>query len=130
MLGAVAGNFAFRRLPGSPVEWLACLALFGAVLPLCALGGALLASGRRLRPAVSGRRSATALLAWTVADVVLGTKTSPATMLGVLATLPLQSGATAALGAVGVAVAVVAAGLGLALARRALARGRPAPRRR
>jgi hypothetical protein len=51
-LGAVAGNFAFRRLPGSPAEWFACLALFGALLPLSTLSCALVASGRRLRPAV------------------------------------------------------------------------------
>jgi hypothetical protein len=113
VLGAVAGNFAFRRLPGSPAEWLACLALFGAVVPLCTLGCALLASGRRLRPVVAGSIG-TVLLAWTLADVVLGTKTSPATMLGVLATLPLQSGALAASSALGLAIAAGAALLGLA----------------
>lgn len=112
ILGAVAGNFAFRRLPGSPVEWLACLAVFGAALPLCTLGAALLASGRRLRPVAAAAIGAV-LLAWTVADVVLGTHTSPATMLGVLATLPLQSGTVAALSAVGVALAAIAAALGL-----------------
>ena len=32
--GAVLGNFVFRRFPGSPVEWIACLALFGALAPL------------------------------------------------------------------------------------------------
>jgi hypothetical protein len=113
VLGAVAGNFAFRRLPGSPVEWLACLALFGALIPLCTLGCALLASGRRLRPAVAGAIGVI-LLAWTLADVVLGTKTSPATMIGVLATLPLQSGTLAASSALGFAVAAAAALLGLA----------------
>ena len=68
VLGAVVGNFVFRRLPGSPVEWIACLALFGALLPVCVLGAALLACGRRLRP-----RSAAAigllLLAWSAADL-------------------------------------------------------------
>ena len=125
VLGAVAGNFAFRRLPGSPVEWLACLALFGAAIPLCTLGCALLASGRRLRPVVAGSIG-TVLLAWTLADVVLGTKTSPATMLGVLATLPLQSGTVALGSALGLAVAAAAGVAGL-LAGRALARGRPPP---
>ncbi len=113
VLGAVGGNFAFRRLPGSPVEWLACLAAFGAVVPLLTLAGALLASGRRLRPALAGAAGAL-LLSWSLADVALGTKTSPATMLGSLATLPLQGGATAAMAAVGVAIAAMAAGLGLA----------------
>ena len=50
VLGLVLGNFVFRRLPGSPVEWLACLALFGALVPICVLAAALLASGRRLPP--------------------------------------------------------------------------------
>jgi hypothetical protein len=112
VLGAVAGNFAFRRLPGSPVEWLACLAAFGAALPLCALGSALLASGRRLRPALAGSFG-TLFLAWSLADVILGTKTSPATMLGVLATLPLQSGTLAASSALGFAIATAAGLIGL-----------------
>ncbi len=112
VLGTVAGNFAFRRLPGSPVEWLACLAAFGAAVPLCTLGSALLASGRRLRPAVAGSIGAL-LVAWSLADVVLGTKTSPATMLGVLATLPLQSGTVALGSALGFAIAVAAGLAGL-----------------
>jgi hypothetical protein len=112
VLGAVAGNFAFRRLPGSPVEWLACLALFGALIPLSTLGCALLASGRRLRPAAAATIGAV-LLAWSLADVLLGLKTSPATMLGVLATLPLQNGASPALALAGVVVAVAAISLGL-----------------
>jgi hypothetical protein len=113
VLGLVAGNFAFRRLPGSPVEWLACLALFGALIPLSTLSCALLASGRRLRPAVAAAIGAF-LLAWSLADVLLGMKTSPATMLGVLATLPLQDGASPALALAG--VAIVAATTLLALA--------------
>jgi len=113
VLGAVAGNFAFRRLPGSPAEWIACLAFFGALIPLSTLGCALLASGRRLRPPFAAAIGA-ALLAWSLADVLLGLKTSPATMLGVLATLPLQNGASPALALAGVAVAVAAISLGLA----------------
>ena len=112
VLGVVAGNFAFRRLPGSAPVWFACLALFGALLPLCALGAALLACGRRLRP-----RPATAVgllvVAWSLADVVLGATTSPATMLGLLATLPLQHGGRELLAALGVAVALGAGWVGL-----------------
>lgn len=112
VLGAVAGNFAFRRLPGPPVEWFACLALFGALVPLCTLGSALLASGRRLRPPLAAAIGV-GLLTWSVADFQLGAKTSPATMLGVLATLPLQGGASSALACGGSAVAAVTVGLGL-----------------
>src|SRR5262249_9118400 len=45
VLGAVAGNFVFRRLPGSPVKWIACLALFCALVPVALLAAASVASG-------------------------------------------------------------------------------------
>jgi hypothetical protein len=112
VLGVVLGNFVFRRLPGSPVGWLTCLALFGALVPLCVLAGALLASGRRLRPLVAAAVGVI-LVAWSGADLALGWTSSPATMLGDLATLPLQSGAPAVLAGLGVAVAVGLAALGL-----------------
>ncbi len=112
-LGAVAGNFAFRQLPGSPVEWLACLALFGALIPLSTLSCALLASGRRLRPAAAAAIG-TVLLVWSSADILFGVTTSPATMLGVLATLPLQDSASLALALAGVAIACATTWLGLA----------------
>jgi hypothetical protein len=105
VLGAVVGNFVFRRLPGSPVAWIACLALFGALLPLCALAAALLASGRRLRPVVASAVG-TGLIAWTLADLLLGAITSPATLAGEIGTLPLQGGGSH----------LVLAGLGLAIA--------------
>ncbi len=112
VVGVVAGNFAFRRLPGSDLEWFACLALFGAAVPLCALTAALLASGRRLRPALA-TGAGVALLAWTLVDVLLGLTTSPATMLATLATLPLQSGGQAAYAAAGAALALALACAGL-----------------
>ncbi len=125
VLGLVAGNFAFRQLPGAPAEWLACLALFGALIPLSTLSCALLASGRRLRPAAAAAIG-TFLLAWSLADVLLGVKTSPMTMLGVLATLPLQDSASLALAFAGVAIVTATtclaltwlAGLSLEAARR------------
>jgi hypothetical protein len=110
--GAVVGNFTFRRFPGSPVEWIAALALFGALVPVAVLGAAMLGSGRRLRPLAAGGIGV-ALTLWSVADLVFGWTTSPSTMLGELATLPLQHGARIALAAVGVALAVALVGLGL-----------------
>ncbi|HET7446162.1 MAG TPA: hypothetical protein VFJ57_16055 [Solirubrobacterales bacterium] len=112
VLGVVIGNFVFRRLPGSPVEWIACLAAFGALLPASVLGAALLASGRRLRPLLAGALGLL-LVAWSVADLALGVVTSPATMLGELAILPLQSGTEAVLAAPGAifAVALLVTGL-------------------
>ncbi len=112
VLGLIAANFVFRRLPGSPLEWFGCLALFGALLPLCLLGPALLASGRRVGP-----RAATAigvgLVTWSAADVLLGVRTSPATMLGALATLPLRGGSEVILAAVGALAVVLVAAVGL-----------------
>jgi hypothetical protein len=111
-LGLAIGAFAVPRLPGSSVEWLGVLAAFGALLPLCYLGSALLACGYRL-----GARRASAigflLLAWTLVDLAAGTVSSPATMLGVLATLPLQDGVTAALSIVGAAAAIASVVVGL-----------------
>jgi len=112
VIGAVIGNFVFRRLPGSPVEWIACLALFGALVPVCVLAAALLASGRRWRPLPAGI-GGLLLVAWSAADAAFGWTSSPATMLGELATLPVQSGIDAALAAAGVAIALALAGLGL-----------------
>jgi hypothetical protein len=113
VLGAVVGNFVFRRLPGSPVEWIACLALFGALLPLAALAAALLASGRRLRPVVA-TTIGTGLIAWSLADLLLGATTSPPTMAGEIGTLPLQGGGGhLALAGVGLTIALALAGVGL-----------------
>ncbi|MBS1880684.1 MAG: hypothetical protein JST31_14325 [Actinobacteria bacterium] len=110
--GAVVGNFVFRRFPGSPVEWIAGLALFGALVPVAVLGAAMLASGRRLRPLLAGG-AGVALVLWSVADLALGSTTSPTTMLGELATLPLQHGARIVLAGVGAVLALALVGAGL-----------------
>ncbi|MBS1883983.1 MAG: hypothetical protein JSS97_13630 [Actinobacteria bacterium] len=112
VFGAVVGNFVFRRFPGTGVEWIGSLAAFGALVPVAVLGSALVASGRRLRPGLAAILGV-ALIAWSALDLALGWSSSPATWLGELATLPLQSGAQAWLAAVGAAVAltVLAAGL-------------------
>jgi len=112
VLGAILGNFVFRRLPGSPVEWIGCLALFGALVPACVLGAALFASGRRI-PQLAAGAIGLLFVAWSAADAALGTTTSPATMLGALATLPVQHGADAGFAALGAALAVVLLALAL-----------------
>jgi hypothetical protein len=111
--GAVVGNFVFRRFPGSPVEWIAGLGLFGALVPVLVLGAALVASGRRLRPWLAASIGV-ALVAWSVADLVFGATTSPGTMLGELGTLPLQHGARVELAGGGVAISLALLALGLA----------------
>ncbi len=125
IFGAVVGNFVFRRFPGTALEWVGALAAFGGLVPIAVLGAALLASGRRLRPPVAGALGL-ALVAWAVLDLAAGWNSSPATMLGDLATLPLHHGASAYLAALGalLALALLAAGLlgigglGLEAARR------------
>jgi len=120
IFGAVVGNFVFRRFPGTGVEWIGSLAAFGALVPVAVLGSALVASGRRLRQDIAALLGV-ALIAWSGLDLALGWNSAPTTMLGDLATLPLQSGAEAWLAAVGagLALALLAGGLlgigGLAL---------------
>ncbi len=125
VLGAVIGNFVFRRFPGTAVEWIGSLAAFGALVPIAVLGAALVGSGRRLRPGIAAALGV-ALIAWSVLDLVLGWSSSPTTMLGDLATLPLQHGTSAGLAAAGAALALALlaggllglGGIGLEAARR------------
>ena len=112
IFGAVVGNFVFRRFPGTALEWIGSLAAFGAVVPIAVLSAALVACGRRLRVGLAGA-AGLVLVAWSVLDLALGWNSSPATMLGDLATLPLQHGADAVLAAVGAALALAALAAGL-----------------
>lgn len=105
IFGAVVGNFVFRRFPGSAVEWIGSLAAFGAAVPIAVLGAALVACGRRLHIGVASAIGL-ALVAWSALDLALGWNSSPTTMLGDLAMLPLLHGADAALAAVGAALAL------------------------
>lgn len=112
LFGAIVGNFVFRRFPGSAVEWIGSLAAFGALVPFAVLGAALVASGRRLRLGIASGLGLL-LVAWSALDLSLGWNSSPATMLGDLATLPLQHGASAWLAALGavLTLALLAGGL-------------------
>jgi hypothetical protein len=113
VVGAVAGNLAFRRLPGRPAAWIASGAIFCALIPLWALAAAIVASGRRLRPAWAAPL-AILIVGWSIADLVLDSRTSPATMLGELALLPLPSDSgSAALPIAGMALALATAYIGL-----------------
>jgi hypothetical protein len=112
IFGAVVGNFVFRRFPGSAVEWIGSLAAFGALVPIAVLGAALVACGRRLHIGLASGLGLL-LVAWSALDLALGWNSSPTTMLGDLATLPLQHGADAALAAVGAALGLAALAAGL-----------------
>jgi hypothetical protein len=103
VIGLVIANFALRRLPGSAIDWLGCLALFGALVPPCVLATAMLACGKQLRPRVVNLLGL-GLVCWSLLDFLLGSTTSPLTMLGDLATLPVQSGIDAVLPIIGIGV--------------------------
>lgn len=113
LAGAVAGNLAARRLtaarPADVAAWIGCGAAFGALAAAAVWGSALVASGRRWGPRAAWAAGA-ALVAWSVADLAAGTTTSPATMLGALATWPLGARAVVPVG-VAVALAVPVVGL-------------------
>ena len=112
IFGAVVGNFVFRRFPGSAVEWIGALAAFGAAVPIVVLGAALLACGRRLHIGVASGLGLV-LVAWSAIDLALGWNSSPVTMLGDLATLPLQHGTDVALAALAAALALAVLAVGL-----------------
>ncbi len=108
-LGAVVGLLAFRRLQGPAAEWVGCGALVGLLTVDAALGAAMLAAGRRLGRVVAGA-AALGVLAWSAADVAVGRATSPASLLGELALLPLRWRPDA-FGGVAVAAVVVLLGV-------------------
>lgn len=110
--GLVVANFAFRRLPGSTAGWLGCLALFGVMVAVLILATAMIASGRRLRPLVASAIGV-GMVAWSAADYLGGVTTSPLTMLGDVATLPLPDASHPAPALAGLAFAALAVYLGL-----------------
>ncbi|MEO5725075.1 MAG: hypothetical protein ABIQ39_07225, partial [Ilumatobacteraceae bacterium] len=63
VLGAIAGQLAGRRLPGSPTAWAASGALFGAVLAMIWVGSALVAHSSHI-PLWVSTLAGLALLAW------------------------------------------------------------------
>jgi hypothetical protein len=86
--GAIAGLLALRRLPGSPAAWVVCGAAAGVAVALAALGLAMVIAGLRLGRWIGGVL-ALGVLAWSAADAVTGTVTSPASLLGQVALWPL-----------------------------------------
>jgi hypothetical protein len=80
-VGAVAGNLAGQRLPGKFAGWVAAGAGLGLLAALLWVGAALVACGFRVTRAVGAGLGAAAL-AWSVADLVAGTATSPLTLTG------------------------------------------------
>jgi hypothetical protein len=76
-------------LPVNPAELVAGAALAFSAAGLAAVAIAMITSGRRLGPLVANILAA-AVMAWSVADLVAGTTTSPYTLLGRLTFAPLE----------------------------------------
>ncbi len=108
-VGAVAGLLAYRRLGGNWAAWAACGAAVGSLCVGCGLGAAMVVSGRH----TSRRAAAVAAVVvagWSLADLLGGSSSSPATLLGEVAFWPLRFSPAGLIGA-GVAVALVVAGV-------------------
>ncbi len=88
-VGAVAGQLAVRRLPGSAFEWVAMGALFGVTVVALGFGSALLASGTKT-PTWLADAVGLALVGWAVADLVGDVPTAPSSYVGELAVAPLS----------------------------------------
>ena len=110
MVGAIAGQLAARRLPGTLVPWAASGALAGALVGLLYVGAGYLACGLRL-PRWVATVIAALLLAWAVADLA-GPVPSPFAAIGHLAIWPLQKEWLAVL-AIPVVIGLVVLGLSL-----------------
>jgi hypothetical protein len=87
--GMVAGNLAAQRLPGPYAAWVAAGGVAGAVTGLAFTGSALLACGLRVGRRVAGLLAA-AVLGASLADLLAGAASTPATFLGRLAMAPLS----------------------------------------
>lgn len=99
--GVIAGIAASPRLPTrSTAAWIVAGFAFGVSAALAAWGSALLAATRHLSQIVA-LIIGLALVAWTGADLALGTSSSPATWVGHLAIFPLRSSGLALAGIAG-----------------------------
>jgi hypothetical protein len=112
--GAGAGVLASHRLPGGLAAWVACGALGGALLAMAATGSALVASALRWPPWAAFAAGAL-LIGWAAADAALTIRTSPLTMIGVVALWPAR---WSALGVLAVPLPVAAALGGIVLVGR------------
>ncbi len=106
--GAIAGQLAARRLPGTLIPWAATGALAGALVAIAGVGAGFVACGYRL-PRWLATMLAALIVGWAVADLV-GPVPAPFAAVGHLAIWPL--GLTWwALAAIPAAVALLAVGL-------------------
>lgn len=111
--GALAGLLTAQRVPNTSntdvAGWIVAGLVTGGAAVMAVWGSALIASGRRLGRVVTGAVGVV-LVGWSLLDVVAGTITSPASMLGALAFWPLVVRPIAVLGVL-IALAIPVVGL-------------------
>ncbi len=108
VVGAVAGQLAVRRLPGTPLAWVASGAIAGALIAVLFVGAALSASGWRL-PSPAATLLGALVITWAaldLAEIVPG----PTSTIGSIALWPLRTHPIDLLGAIGIA-ALLALGM-------------------
>ncbi|MFN8017497.1 MAG: hypothetical protein U0P45_05180 [Acidimicrobiales bacterium] len=88
-IGAVAGQLALRRLPGNPAEWIAMGAVFAVTVVWIGFGCALLAAGVNLKTWIASLVGLV-LVGWSAADLAGRASDAPTTIVGHLATWPLE----------------------------------------
>jgi hypothetical protein len=109
--GAIAGDLAAHRLPGSVVAWLASGALFTVTCVAFGYGVALVANGIRL-PRWAGTALGVALLVVAVLDATDVVPVSPTEAVGRIALWPITF---SAIGLAGLAAAIALLAIGLQL---------------
>ncbi len=112
LVGAVAGQLAFRRLGSGSAAffgWVASCVAVSLLVVWLSVGAALLASGHRLRSWI-GTLLGIVLVAWSAGDLAGRAPTAPLSFLGRIAVWPLHFDALALIPAL-VVVAVVILGV-------------------
>lgn len=109
--GAIAGDLAAQRLPGSIAAWLASGALFTVTCVALGYGAALVANGIRL-PRWAGTGLGVVLLTVAVLDATDIVPVSPTSAVGRIALWPITFSAIG-LAAIATAIALLAVGLQL-----------------
>ncbi len=104
MVGALAGP-RFSAHGGDIVSWVLACGAFGVLAATAAWGSALVASSMRLTQGVA-LVVGSVLVLWSIGDLVAESATSPLTMLGSLALVPVASSTLAGVGAAAVLLLV------------------------
>ncbi|WP_426574799.1 hypothetical protein [Aquihabitans sp. McL0605] len=105
-VGAATGQLLVRRLPGNPLEWIVCGALFCVTAVGLGYGSALLASGLKMKHWMASLVGGV-LVAWSAGDLVGRVPLSPATVVGHIAVWPLEPDWFAVLGVILAVILVV-----------------------